>query len=103
MNFRLAPGWLGRSESITWHPPDFDSARQTAWAFRAVYRELHPPPGDNAEVQAALASLGQELALDRTDADADGTGAAVIDQYNPRRFLERMEVLTRAVGAPSPE
>jgi hypothetical protein len=41
---------------------DFDSARELAWALRAMYRELEPSP--DREIAAALDALGRELRLD---------------------------------------
>jgi hypothetical protein len=42
---------------------DYDSARQVAWAFQGIYRELDPKPANDAEIQAVLRNLDAELRL----------------------------------------
>ncbi len=45
-------------------PPDYDSARQIAWAFRAIYHEVVPSGRQPAEIEAGLKALSAELLLD---------------------------------------
>ncbi len=44
--------------------PDYDSARQIAWAFATIYRELIPENHRDPAIEKALASLTAELDLD---------------------------------------
>ena len=44
-------------------PPDYDSARQIAWAFRAIYHELEPTPAKDAPIARRLAALDSQLFL----------------------------------------
>ncbi len=45
-------------------PPDYDSARQIAWAFRAIYSEVVPEKRRPAEIESELKALAAELLLD---------------------------------------
>ncbi len=44
--------------------PDYDSARQMAWAFRIIYHELTPEGKRDAVIEQALAELEGRLSLD---------------------------------------
>lgn len=44
--------------------PDYDSARQVAWAFSAIYKELHPEPATHdPRITQALKHLDRDLRL----------------------------------------
>ena len=44
--------------------PDFESARQIAWAFRVIYHEIVPESHRDAMIESTLASLDADLFLD---------------------------------------
>ena len=44
--------------------PDYDSARQIAWAFRVIYRESVPTRPSDTAIERVLADLEAQLALD---------------------------------------
>jgi hypothetical protein len=78
--------------STSW---DYDSARQLAWAFAAVYEELNPKPPANAErIREQLEILKKELKL----ALPSGTGKQILaeledslqklNDYRPKKFQE---------------
>jgi hypothetical protein len=81
--------------------PDYDSARQRAWAFRIVYGELEPKP--SAEVTALFADLEQQLKLklpstrDVQILDQLPTALERISAYDPRKFTETFSKLARHV------
>ncbi len=43
--------------------PDYDSARQIAWAFRAIYRDLEPGLPRDTPIDRRLAELDGQLLL----------------------------------------
>jgi hypothetical protein len=43
--------------------PDYDMARQRAWAFRMIYADLEPKPANASEVQDRWKGLNEELQL----------------------------------------
>lgn len=79
--------------------PDYDSARQLAWAFRAAYRELDPKPANDKQIQETLAALDRQLKLDLPS----GTDKSIVDElkpslenadaYDPDRFKQSMSRL----------
>jgi len=44
--------------------PDYESARQIAWAFRVIYHEITPKEKRDAVIEQALADLEGRLFLD---------------------------------------
>ena len=48
--------------------PDYDSARQIAWAFRVIYHESVPKEKRDAAVEHALDDLEASLALNLASA-----------------------------------
>jgi hypothetical protein len=85
--------------------PDYDSARQVAWAFKVVYEEL----GDtqDAEVKRILAVLHEQLKLDlpagRGKAEEQKEnelreGQKVLNGYNPEAFKNALKDLSRHLG-----
>jgi hypothetical protein len=59
-----AAALLKRLCSLPTRAPDYDSARQIAWAFRTIYHELTPENGRDEAVEDVLAQLDRLLALD---------------------------------------
>jgi hypothetical protein len=43
--------------------PDYESARQIAWAFRIIYHEITPEPNRDPVIKHALADIEADLAL----------------------------------------
>lgn len=97
--------------------PDYDTAREIAWAFRAIYAELDPKPPGDARVQEILTALDQELNLKLPSGQktsvVDGLGAALqkVNDYQPDRkaaakngpgFRQLLEELTRALALEQP-
>jgi hypothetical protein len=88
----------------TW---DFDSARQLAWAFVAVSRDLPMSDRLPAEVSPAIEELSNLLALAPADASATGgqppellTGAMLtaLSNYEPSRFQAVFRRLATAMA-----
>ncbi len=56
---------LERLGEIALEPsPDYSSARQIAWAFRVIYRETTPKDKRDPKIEADMAGLESDLALD---------------------------------------
>ena len=70
--------------------PDYDSARQIAWAFRVLYSNLTPKPAGNPEIEQLLGELTQELALD-------------LPAGQERHILEHLPKNLEAMGSYDPE
>jgi hypothetical protein len=90
--------------------PDYDSARQTAWAIRIITGDLRPPLAAEGEVRAALTALDEDLHLQTspsqsatTISEDDRRWYDAVDAYDPARFREQIEVLSRAIEAASSE
>jgi hypothetical protein len=82
---------LARLCTLPARAPDYDSARQIAWAFRAIYQELTPEDRRDAEIRDALDQLNQRLALDlptqkeqRPIEDSLAERLKVAADYDPR-------------------
>lgn len=85
--------------------PDYDSARQMAWAFRTIYHELEPNPEKrNPQIKTILDRLDQKLQLSLNprlpvgrkpiiDSLAERLQAAV--GYNPADFQKDMSLLVK--------
>jgi hypothetical protein len=87
--------------------PDYDSARQIAWTFRVIHRELTPKPQADPEIDRELAALTAELALDlppsRTkEFIAQGESFAErsrsITSFAPARFHAHFVVIARRLA-----
>jgi hypothetical protein len=85
--------------------PDYDSARQIAWAFKVIYEELGDKP--DAEVKRALDSLGRQVKLDlpagrgkseeqRENESRDGRKA--LNDYDPEAFMIALKDLSNRLG-----
>jgi len=85
--------------------PDYDSARQMAWAFRTIYHELEPNPEKrNPQINTILDRLDQKLQLSLNprlpagrkpiiDSLAERLRAAA--GYNPVDFQKDMSLLVK--------
>jgi hypothetical protein len=80
--------------------PDYDSARQLAWAIREIYGEIEPKPAGNAKIQELLGTLDRELRL----ALPSGSKQSILEElpvtlqrmgdYDPYRFKAVLEQLS---------
>lgn len=73
--------------------PDYDSARQIAWAFQTIHREATPKNQRDPAIEQALATLTSELALDLPPAQTQALIETTLDdrlkkaaQFDPRSF-----------------
>ncbi|HEV3119056.1 MAG TPA: hypothetical protein VGY58_18525, partial [Gemmataceae bacterium] len=71
---------------------DYDTARQMAWAFRIIHKELKPKPSRDADIVKKLEELNQELKLDLPEGqerqivlDLPSALSRIAD-YNPQAF-----------------
>ncbi len=65
IDHRQARELLERLGEIAGEPiPDYNSARQIAWAFRVIYRESTPKDKRDPKIEAEMAGLASDLALD---------------------------------------
>jgi hypothetical protein len=65
LNQKTLPGLL--RDLVTLPPnayPDYETARQIAWAFDVIYSEWDPKPANAGRIEAALDRLRQDLKLD---------------------------------------
>lgn len=87
--------------------PDYDTARQLAWAFRAVYFELHPEAAArDPRVTQALTHLDRDLRLtlpsrrkNETIESSLGDTLRTIADYDPRNVQQQFEQIKAALGA----
>ncbi|HEV3446660.1 MAG TPA: multiheme c-type cytochrome [Gemmataceae bacterium] len=81
--------------------PDYDSARQLAWAFRVLYDDLKPKPAKDALIQERLKLLNQELNLELPAGQQKQILSdlpavlANIANYDPEKFKELFGELSR--------
>lgn len=79
--------------------PDYDSARQLAWAFASIYDEIHPKPVADKEIRTLIAELKAELKTDlpatrsREILDEIGDSLDRVARYEPCRFQAIMKKL----------
>lgn len=92
---------LARSELL-----DYDSARQIAWAYRAILTEINPEKAAQPAVSAELDALDRELALTLPSARQQvaiekslGERLRLAADYDPYAFRERMARLDALVKA----
>jgi hypothetical protein len=77
--------------------PDYDSARQIAWAFDIIYSEWTPKPASAGRIQAILEQMRQDLKLDPFQARDDWPGAAGDPEtYHQKSESELVRSLIRA-------
>jgi hypothetical protein len=85
--------------------PDYDSARQMAWAFEVIYSELDPKPAHDTEIQAKLKALDDELKLSLPSGQQHQILAELppalrkISEYDPARFQQTFRELARILPA----
>jgi hypothetical protein len=86
--------------------PDYDSARQIAWAFRVIYREAVPEGRRDPEIESALAALESELDLDLPPArKQEQIETALPDrlkkaaEFNPASFQEHFKQIAGRLDA----
>ena len=85
--------------------PDYDSARQIAWAFRTIYHELEPNPEKrNPQITTILDRLDQKLQLSLNPRPPVGRKPVIdslaqrlqaADGYMPADFQKDMSLLMR--------
>lgn len=74
--------------------PDYQSARQLAWAFRSLYAQLDPKPARDAEIEQILRGLDEQLHLslpsgkDRQILEALPEALESAGKYDVARFEE---------------
>lgn len=99
---------LGRLAHRPVPTADYDTARQTAWAFRAIYHEITAEADRDPAIEATLERLGAMLALDlpppRQRLPIEGALPARLDAaaaYDPAAFAAAMaELAARVPAAP---
>jgi Cytochrome c554 and c-prime len=83
--------------------PDYDSARQMAWAFGVIYSDLEPQPANDLEIQKQVAVLKQALKLDlpsgqnRKIEDALPESLRAINDYDPAVFRHTFLALSKLI------
>ena len=95
---RLLAGLVKESKARTL---DFDSARQYAWAFRAIQAESDPKGAADAEVAKSLKDLNDQLSLDfpkgQVEIVKDFLKESLdrLNNYEPERFRRTFESLNK--------
>ncbi len=85
--------------------PDYDTARQMAWAFQMIYAELNPKPATDAKIQQLLKNLDADLKLDlpasqqRKILDELKVALEKIDTYGPEQFKQTFAELAKLLPA----
>jgi hypothetical protein len=80
---------------------DYDSARQIAWAFNAIYSRLDPKLADHADIDAILTKLRHDLALElpsvgrATIVDSLPKQLDAASSYDSKQFRRQFEKLLR--------
>lgn len=85
--------------------PDYDSARQRAWAFRLVYSDLQPKPANAAAIEERLRTLDAQLRLELPS----GANRSIekelpemlrkLNDYDPYATLKTFAALRQLLGA----
>jgi len=84
---------------------DFDSARQFAWAFRAIQNEAEPKWSTNKDVVAALKELDDQLKLElpkgQVEIGKDFLKESLdrLNNYEPDRFRKTFELLRKVADS----
>src|SRR5207248_11641299 len=85
--------------------PDYDTARQLAWAFRVIYSEWSPKPMGDAKITEKLNGLDEQLKLhlpsgrDQQILDQLSLALTKISDYDPVQFRQTFEELTKLLPA----
>jgi hypothetical protein len=81
--------------------PDYDSARQMAWAFRIIYSELDPKPANDPKFQEKLRALDEELKLSLPSGQQHRILSELplalqkVSNYDPGKFQQTFQELAR--------
>lgn len=81
--------------------PDYDTARQMAWAFRVIYSEWSPKPADDAKLMEKLKALNEQLKLTLPSGQEQQIlvqlplALHTISAYDPRQFQRIMAELAQ--------
>lgn len=83
--------------------PDFDSARQVAWAMIHAYGDLEPKPAKDSEINLAFKRLSDALHLEFQAEGAKTSGATETSSaktlkaalgYDPQWFRQQLQILS---------
>ena len=76
--------------------PDYDSARQIAWAFRTIYSEWKPVPSNSERIRSVLGDVDTFLKLERNTGREDDLvlSLARAAEYDPRKFKQKLGELS---------
>jgi hypothetical protein len=86
--------------------PDYDSARQIAWAFAAIYADWNPSFEKNAEFHKKWKALDAELALSLPSTQQQEILGELprtlnrISEYDPTRFKKALPALGELLSKP---
>jgi hypothetical protein len=78
---------------------DYDSARQIAWAFQAIYSQMDPKPANNSKIKESIEELGRQLNLtlpsrqDKYIMKELPRALELIGDYEPGKFKSQMSEL----------
>lgn len=81
--------------------PDYDTARQMAWAFRVIFSEWKPEPTNNAKILEKLQALEEQLKLHLPSGQEQQIMAQLplalrkISDYDPDQFKQTFDQLAR--------
>jgi hypothetical protein len=81
--------------------PDYDTARQMAWAFRVMYSEWMPKPANDAQIAEQLKALNEQLKLTLPSGQEQQILVQLplalqkISDYDPAPFKQRFEALAK--------
>ncbi len=89
--------------------PDYDSARQIAWAFQIIYHEITPERERDPAIEKAIAGLTAELALDlppaQTQTPIETTLASRLKKagdFDPRSFQTAFATIAARLTSSNP-
>jgi len=83
--------------------PDYDSARQIAWAFRGIYDQISPKPARDSEIKRKLEELDRQLMLALPSGQSKEIlvelprALTLIGGYDPAQFQSHMKELAELV------
>jgi hypothetical protein len=86
--------------------PDYDTAREFAWAFQIIYSDLSPKPAKDAQIQQQLKSLNDQLKLELPATqkvkilEKLPEALQKIDNYGPKEFKQTFAELAKQLHAP---
>ncbi len=76
--------------------PDYDSARQIAWAFRTIFSEWKPLPSNSDRIRSMLGEMDTLLKLEPNIGREDDLmlSLARAAEYDPRKFKQKLGELS---------